>query len=198
MENQNKKSQKNAPVKVKKKIEESLEIPQDVTLTISNCMVTVKGPKGEVKRDMRDPRLKISIEGNEIKFLSLTGSKKDKTQIGSFVSHTKNMIKGVQEGVNYKLKICSGHFPMTVTVSGNTFTVKNFLGEKVPRVYKFNENAKVKVEGEIINVDGIDKEIVSQTAASIETLTRRLGFDRRRFQDGIYIIEKNGIKLANA
>ncbi len=186
----------NAQVSKKRKIEEVLEIDQGVTVQISNGIINVKGPKGELKRKMYDPKIKISTEGNEIKFTANEASKRQKTQIGSFVSHTKNMIKGVQEGVTYKLKICAGHFPMNVSVSGNVFTVKNFLGEKVPRVYKFNDQAKVKVEGEIVTVDGIDKEIVSQTAASIETLTKRLGFDRRRFQDGIYIIEKNGVKLA--
>ena len=54
---------------------------------------------------------------------------------------------------------------------------------------------KLKVNKEEIVVSGIDKEKVSQAAASIETLTRRQGFDRRRFQDGIYIISKDGKKL---
>ena len=50
----------------------------------------------------------------------------------------------------------------------------------------------MKLNGEMISVTGINKEIVSQAAADIEQLTRRVGFDRRIFQDGIYIVEKDG------
>jgi large subunit ribosomal protein L6 len=44
-------------------------------------------------------------------------------------------------------------------------------------------------------VEGIDKELTSQTAALIEKLTRRPGFDKRIFQDGIFMIEKDGKPL---
>ena len=68
---------------------------------------------------------------------------------------------------------------------------KNFFGEKVPRKIKFDKkNVSIKVDGTEVLVEGMDKEKVGQTAASIEQLTRRPGFDKRIFQDGIYITEK--------
>ena len=56
---------------------------------------------------------------------------------------------------------------------------------------------KVEVEPRriIIEVEGTDKELTSQQAASIEQLTRRPGYDKRVFQDGIYIIEKDGKRI---
>ena len=107
-------------------------------------------------------------------------------------AHIKNMIKGVSEGFVYTLKICSSHFPMSVSVSGNKLEVKNYLGEKVPRVLNLVENVKVTINGEEVVVESSDKELAGQTAANIELLTRRSGFDRRVFQDGIYITEKAG------
>jgi large subunit ribosomal protein L6 len=106
------------------------------------------------------------------------------------------MIKGVQEGFTYKLKICSGHFPMSVALKGNTFEIKNFIGEKVPRTLKIKQGADVKIEGDQITVHATDKELAGTTAGAIEKLTRRPGFDKRIFQDGIYITEKDGKKLS--
>ena len=74
----------------------------------------------------------------------------------------------------------------------NKFVVKNFIGEKVPRTVSINEGVSVKIEGTEIVVEGFDKEKTGQMAASIEQMTRRPGFDERIFQDGIYLIEKDG------
>ena len=84
---------------------------------------------------------------------------------------------------------------MNVSLKGQNFEIKNFIGEAFPRKLVLKENVTVKIEGDSITVTGINKELVSQTAASIETLTRRNGFDKRRFQDGIYITVKDGKQL---
>ncbi|HLC99276.1 MAG TPA: 50S ribosomal protein L6, partial [Candidatus Nanoarchaeia archaeon] len=84
---------------------------------------------------------------------------------------------------------------MNVSVSGNEFNVANFLGEKTPRKLKIKDGVKVKVEGEFVVVEGIRKEDAGQVAANIEILTKVKGRDRRIFQDGIYIIEKDGKQM---
>jgi large subunit ribosomal protein L6 len=81
---------------------------------------------------------------------------------------------------------------MTVTVKGATLEVKNFIGEAVPRTVAINPATKVVVDGDIVTVSGVDLEVTSQMAASIEQLCKRAGFDRRIFQDGIYITHKDG------
>ena len=60
---------------------------------------------------------------------------------------------------------------------------------------KIKEGVKVAVEGDKVKVEGTDKELVGQTAANIETLTKIKGRDRRIFQDGIFIINKGGKEL---
>jgi large subunit ribosomal protein L6 len=81
---------------------------------------------------------------------------------------------------------------MNVAVQGNQVIIKNFIGEKVPRVLDLLPGVKVSVDGTTVNVEGVDKELASQTAASIEQLTRRPGYDNRIFQDGVYIVNKDG------
>lgn len=175
-----------------KKMEEEVEIPAGVDAVVEKSLVKVKGPKGESKRDFRHPRVTLVKKDNKIFLSSENATKKEKKMIGSFKAHLKNMMKGAKEGHVYRLRICSGHFPMNVSISGNDFTVKNFLGEKIPRTLKLKEGAKVKIDGTEITVEGANKEIAGQTAADIETLTIIKGRDRRVFQDGIYIINKDG------
>ena len=102
------------------------------------------------------------------------------------------MIKGSSQNHVYTMKICSGHFPMNVTVDSSNVMIKNFLGEKVPRKARILDGVKVQVQGDIILVNGLDKEKVGQTAATIEQTTRITNKDRRIFQDGCYIISKPG------
>jgi large subunit ribosomal protein L6 len=102
------------------------------------------------------------------------------------------MMNGVIEPFVYTLKVCSGHFPMNISYSNNTFTVKNFIGEKIPRVLGIRQGVDLVLNGEEITVTSINKELAGQTAASIETLCKRSGFDRRIFQQGIFITSKAG------
>jgi len=166
-----------------------------VTLSDVNQSYHVKGPKGEISRDFKFPQIESKVDGDLLKIETRTGRKEQKMFIFTMIAHLKNMFKGVTEGFEYKLKICSGHFPMNVSLKGDEFVVKNYLGEKIPRVLKIKSGADVKISEPEIVVTGIDKEIVGQVAADIEQLTRITNRDIRIFQDGIYIIEKAGKKL---
>ena len=177
------------------KIEEIIVIPEKVEAKIEGGVVNITGPKGENKRNLFNPKIKIELEGKNIKLSAKKPTKREKTMIGTFKAHVKNMIKGVLEGYVYTLKICASHFPITTTVEKEEFIVKNFLGEKIPRKLKLRPGITVKVEGEVVTVESIDKELAGQTAADIEKLTKRVGFDKRIFQDGIYLTNKGGKEI---
>jgi large subunit ribosomal protein L6 len=180
-------------IKMKEKeLKEEIEIPEGVEVKLENGMFSAKGAKGECKKSLIDPKLTITVENGKITLSAKKPTKKQKTKVGSFKAHIKNLMRGAAEGHVYKMKICSGHFPMNVSVSGKEFVVKNFLGEKQSRVLKLKEGAEVKVEGEIITIEGCSKEIAGQIAADIEKLTKVTNRDLRIFQDGIYITEKDG------
>lgn len=171
---------------------EEVGVPHGANAEIVDTMLRLKGPKGELARDFKNPKVRVEKKETNIVISAANATKKEKTIIGTFAAHIKNMMKGVTQGHKYTLKICSGHFPMNVSISGRDFIVKNFLGEKVPRVLKMKEGVNVKIEGQDVIVEGISKEITGQTAADIEKLTRIRGRDERVFQDGIYITEKDG------
>jgi large subunit ribosomal protein L6 len=172
-------------------VEKDIDILDGVSAKYEDFSLTITGPKGEVKKLLKYPRVYVKIEGNKIFVGTNKYTKREKKIIFTFIAHINNMIKGVTEGFEYKLVAVYAKFPMTVEVKGNQFIVKNLLGEKVPRVIQLPEDVQVKVEGnKDITVTGFDKEKVGQVAASIEQSTKITHFDRRVIQDGIYITEK--------
>jgi len=170
-----------------------VEFPAGIEFIYKGGLLTVKGPKGETSRKFVDPLLTIKAEDKKIVIGTKRLTKGQKTKMGTIIAHMKNMIKGVTEGIVYKLKICSAHFPMSVQLKGQDFVVNNFIGEKFPRSVKMKySDTKVEIAGDIVTVTGVCKEHVSQTAATIESLMRRPEYDKRIFQDGIYITDKDG------
>ncbi len=180
---------------MKEDITREIELNEGVSAVLSGTLIKIKGPKGEVDRDFPHPKIGIEVKGNKIILKSTKATKREKTVIGSFAAHIGNMQKGVQEHHLYRLKICSGHFPMNVSVSGEEIIIKNFLGEAVPRRVSFASGVKVEVKGDEIVVSGPDREAAGQTAARIEKLCRVSNRDIRIFQDGCYIIHKCGRNL---
>lgn len=179
----------------KKDLIAEIRIPEGLSINVDKGVLTLKGLKGEVKKNFSDKKITVESKNDLIILKAGKFSKVKKKIIRSYAAHIKNMIKGSLEGHKYMLKICSGHFPMNVSINKNELTVKNFLGEKVPRVLRLKEGAAVKVEGDKIIVESTSKETAGQISADIEQLTRRTRYDLRVFQDGIYIIDKDGKEI---
>ncbi len=175
--------------KKEKRIVESIDVPEGCQVTIQENVMKVKGKSGEVQRMLADPEVEIVQRENVITLSSENVSRNGKRMLMTFRAHIKNLIQGVNEKFVYTLKICSGHFPMTVKVEKSQVMVSNFLGEKIPRKAKILPGVDVKVDKEMITVSSSDIEAAGQTAANIETMTRIRNRDRRVFQDGCYIVE---------
>ncbi len=181
---------------MKQDLREELALGDKVMADLKGTVLTVKGPKGQVSRQFEDRRVRIVVEKSNIIVNVSEATKRQKTVLGAFCAHIKNMIHGVIEPYVYKLQICSGHFPMSLSVSGDEFVIKNFLGESVPRKVQLMKGSDVKITGNEITVISPDKEIAGQNAAKIESLCRITNRDRRIFQDGCYITSKAGKNLA--
>jgi len=173
-------------------MDRTIDIPDGVEVSVSGQDVKVKGPKGELSRSFNMPKITIKSEGKSIKISTDSERRMFIALCGTVWAHIRNMIKGVQEGYEYKLKAVYAHFPMTIKVNGTEFVVDNFLGEKFPRKVNFPEGVEVNVNGDEVILSGANKELVGMTATKIEQLTRLSYRDRRIFQDGIYIVSKDG------
>ena len=177
--------------KVWKSVELSVPLVDGVSAKYENSSLIVTGPKGEVSKKLRFPKVSIVVEGNAIKIMTNRFSKSLKKIMFTYQAHIKNLVLGVQEGFEYSLKVVYAKFPMTVEYKNQELIVKNFLGEKVPRIVRVPDNGvKVEVKGENITISGIDKESCGLVAALIEQSTRINHLDRRVVQDGIFITKK--------
>ncbi|MBS3108602.1 50S ribosomal protein L6 [Candidatus Woesearchaeota archaeon] len=177
---------------MKSDIIEKIGIPEDVNVDIDNRVVRASCGNNKIERVLFYPKISIVKEGDYIIIKSAMGTKREKRLIGSFSAHIKNMLKGIKSNYVYKVIACSSHFPMSIIIDKNEIVIKNFLGEKIPRKTKLIEGVSVNIEGNMIIIKGIDKEKVGQMAGKIELLTKVRGRDKRVFQDGCYITDKNG------
>lgn len=180
---------------MKKALFNEIEIPEGVEAKIEDSTLKVKGSEGEGKKSFNFRGLEFKEENNKIIIGSKKATKREKKMMNTIVAHIKNMLKGAQKKFEYKLKICFSHFPFTINVEGNRAEIKNFLGEKVPRILVIPNGVEIKVDREAITVASIDKELAGKVAADFERITKVRGRDKRIFQDGLYIIDKAGRKV---
>ncbi len=180
---------------MKKELFQKIEIPEGVEVNIDGSSLSVKGKEGELKRVFNTINLVFEKKGNQIVIGSKKATKKEKKNMNTIVAHIKNMINGVQEKFEYKLKVCFSHFPITVEIKEGEAIIKNFLGESVPRKLKILGGVDVKIDKDIITINSTDKELAGQTAANFEKATKIRGVDKRIFQDGIFIINKAGREI---
>jgi len=168
-----------------------VQIPDDVELTLEGKKVTVKGAKGTLTRDFSYAPISMELQGKSLRIWANWPRKKESALVGTVYAHINNMITGVRKGFTYKLKIVFSHFPISVKVQDGMVLIENFTGERNPRKAKIVGDAKVKVAGDDVIVQGINLEDVSQTAANIEQATKVRRKDPRVFLDGIYLYEKS-------
>ena len=173
-----------------KELIHSVNIPEGVSVDSSSSNVKVTGPRGELSRNFEHSAIKIEQSENLLKIIGNNLRKKEKALIGTWNAHLNNMIKGVDKGFLYEMKIVFAHFPMKVAVKGNIVTIDNFLGEKATRHSAIAGDSKVNVKGDAVTIEGNNVEDVGQTAGNLEKATVVKGRDTRVFQDGIYVISK--------
>jgi len=180
--------------KQKKKGGITLEIalPDGISCIVEERSIKIKGPKGELSKKLQSRMVHVKSEEGKIILSVARDRRRERALIHTEKGCVGNMIKGVSDGITYKLKVLYSHFPMGLKVQGDTLLIDNFLGEKHPRKAVLVGGAKVDVKGQDVTVSGVDKESVAQTAANIEQTTKIRNLDPRVFQDGIYIIEKDG------
>ena len=126
-------------------------IPQGIDLDISKGnMVTVKGPKGTLKQQV-DPDLKLTIEDGKLTLERPTDSIRHKSMHGLYRSLINNMIIGVIEGFMKELMQLGFSHPIYFAL---------------PDDLKL-ETVSEKGKSPVIQISGIDKQLVGEVAAKI-------------------------------
>jgi large subunit ribosomal protein L6 len=169
----------------------TLEIPEGISVSLEDRTISVKGKLGTIKKDFTKLPAFLTIENNIVKIEPYGTRRKDFAISKTAQSIINNMIKGVQNGYKYRMKIVFAHFPITVKIKDGKVHVENFFGERKARISNIvGDSTKVAIEGDDLVITGPHLEHVSQTAANIELSTRVKNKDQRVFLDGVYVYSR--------
>ncbi len=175
---------------MRKDIKKIVKIAENCEVKVSDKSITIKKNDKEIKVPYKIKNFKPKIEEGSIILEKKAGNKKDKKYIHSLSSHLTNAFNGLEKKYEYKMQICSIHFPMNAKIEKNKFVIKNFFGERKDRILTIKPNVEIKIENDIITLISSEKNQAGEQASEIEALTRIKSRDRRVFQDGIWIIKK--------
>ena len=142
-------------------------IPEGVEVTIEGGKVKVKGPLGELERVFNKDIL-IKKEENTISFLPQKKGAQTNALWGTYASLVNGMVEGVSKGFSRKL-IIEG-IGYRVQLEGRTLVLN--LGFSHPVRMGMPEGIDIKVEKNKMEVSGIDKQLVGETAAVIRALKK--------------------------
>lgn len=140
-----------------------VSIPAGVTVTVDGNTVKVKGPKGELARELRAP-ITVKVENNNVVVGRPDDSKPAKSLHGLSRTLVSNMIDGVTKGYEKKLHIEGVGFK--AEMQGTTLSLN--IGYTHIIKYPVPTGIKIAIDKNVdLTVSGIDKELVGQTAAKI-------------------------------
>jgi large subunit ribosomal protein L6 len=163
-----------------------ITLPQQVNVTVSgDNLVTVKGPKGELKQ-MVDPAIRVKIDGQQL----IVERENDnvRSMHGLYRSLIANMVVGVSDGykviqeligVGYKADAQNNILELALGYSHNFFIEM----PKEVSVTTVNERSKPPT----IILESIDKQLIGQVAAKIRSLRKPEPYKGKgiRFKDEI-------------
>jgi large subunit ribosomal protein L6 len=140
-------------------------IPNEVEVKLEGNEVMVKGPKGEIRKEIH-PEIKIEINNKEIRITPFKPSKKTNALWGLTRALVANMVKGVTEGFEKELQIEGIGYKARIE---NNKLILN-IGFSHPVEVEIKEGIKFSINKNIIKIEGVDKELVGQLAAKIRAL----------------------------
>ena len=143
-----------------------IAIPQEVQVAINGCEVTVKGPKGELKRNVH-PDITVALQDNNIIVTRPDDSKNHKALHGLTRTLLSNMVQGVTKGYEKSLEIMGVGY--RAQKAGDKITFQ--IGFSHPVEVVPPPGMTMALEGQTkIKISGIDKEALGQFAANLRAI----------------------------
>ena len=143
-----------------------IKFPKNVTITTDGSTVTVKGPKGELKKTFHED-LTIKVEGDTLTVTRPSDENQHKALHGLTRTLIANMVEGVTKGFTKNLELVGVGYKAEKRPYGLQFA----LGYSHSIEYKAPAGIKLTAPNPTtVHVEGADKEIVGQVAAEIRLL----------------------------
>lgn len=171
----------------------NLVIPEGVTVTINDNLVTVKGPKGELSLNTSN-LVKIEVTDNILKTKVVDASREANVMQGTTNSLISNMLIGVSEGFTKGLEAVGVGYKFNV--QGNKIIVNAGYSQPVEVIVPEGIKAEL-VNNTEITLSGIDKQKVTEFAANIRKIRQPEPYKGKgiRYKDE-YVRRKEGKKAA--
>ncbi|HMO62950.1 MAG TPA: 50S ribosomal protein L6 [Ferruginibacter sp.] len=150
-----------------------VEIPKGVTITVgSDNIITVKGPKGELKQAV-DRDIKVDIKETSVEIGRPTDQIRHRAMHGLYRSLLSNMVKGVTEGYTKKMELVGVGYK--AANQGNVLDLA--LGYSHNIIFEVPKELKVatsqeKGQNPMITLEGSDKQLLGQVCAKLRSLRK--------------------------
>lgn len=143
-----------------------IEIPAGVEVKLEGNKVTVKGPKGELSRELHKDMI-IKIEDNQVTVARPNDQKESRSLHGTTRTLIGNMVEGVTKGFEKSLEINGVGY--RAQMQGNKLVVN--AGYSHPVEIDPIDGIEIDVpKNTQLTVKGIDKELVGAVAANIRAI----------------------------
>jgi large subunit ribosomal protein L6 len=148
-------------------------VPSGVTVSVGgDNVVTVKGPKGELKQPI-DRDIKVEVKDGQVLITRPTDQIRHRALHGLSRALVGNLVKGVTEGYTKKLELIGVGFKAANT--GNVLDLA--LGYSHNIIFEIPKELKVATEqlkgqNPTITLEGIDRQLIGQVAAKIRGLRK--------------------------
>ncbi|MEI6807095.1 MAG: 50S ribosomal protein L6 [bacterium] len=139
-----------------------LIVPSGVNVRMEGAKVFVKGPKGELSLSLPEG-ITASLKDNRVEVVRASDSRQHRSLHGLSRTLVANMVEGSEKGYTKLLDIDGVGFK--AEMRGTSLNLS--LGFSSPVVYIIPNGVSIKVEGNTVVVNGIDKQQVGDVAAAI-------------------------------
>lgn len=171
---------------------QQLTIPVNTEVSYTEGILRVKGPLGTLEKSFDDV-VTITIADGMVTFAPKGEDPFSRAIWGTYASHVKNMIAGVN--APYVKKLILEGVGFKSEVKGTDLHLA--LGFSHPVVVAIPTSLTVTAEKNIITITGIDKELVGQFAAKVRALKKPEPYKGKGFRyDDEVIRRKAGKKTA--
>ncbi len=149
-----------------------IEIPAGVTVAVEGNVITVKGPKGELKQTF-NPELTIEVEGNVLTVSRPSDNREHRSQHGLYRALINNMVVGVSTGYRKEMELVGVGYRANAT--GQVLELS--LGFSHAIYIKLPVEIKVETKSErnknpLIILESQDKQLLGQVCAKIRSLRK--------------------------
>ncbi|RCX13977.1 large subunit ribosomal protein L6 [Fontibacillus phaseoli] len=166
-----------------------ITVPSGVDITLDNSVITVKGPKGTLTRELHKD-IKVSVEDNQILVERPSDNKLHRSLHGTTRSVVNNMVSGVTEGFSKSLELVGVGY--RASKSGEKLVLNVGYSHPVEITPEPGIAFEVPSNTKII-VSGINKERVGEYAAKIRSVREPEPYKGKGIKyEGERIIRKEG------